>query len=82
MTDTEFSVRGDYMHSLQVNEKHLSQIPALQLWIRLGFDFLTQLEALREKQGRSSNALQNIHYVSPLFTAPFSCFAVEKRLRP
>ena len=70
------------MHSLQINEKHLSQNPILQLLIRLGFEFLTPLKALRERQGRSSKALQNIYCMPSLFTAPFSCFAVRKRLRP
>ncbi len=45
------------MNSFQVNEKHLSQIPALQLLIGLGFEFLTPAEALRERQDRTSNVL-------------------------
>ncbi|MDA8133512.1 MAG: type I restriction endonuclease subunit R [Desulfobacteraceae bacterium] len=45
------------MKPFQINEKHLSQIPALQLLIGLGFEFLTPAEALRERQGRTSNVL-------------------------
>lgn len=45
------------MSSFQINEKHLSQIPALQLLIGLGFEFLTPAEALRERQNRTSNVL-------------------------
>lgn len=45
------------MNTFQVNEKHLSQIPALQFLIGLGFEFLTPAEALRERQGRTSNVL-------------------------
>jgi type I restriction enzyme R subunit len=39
------------------NEKTTSQIPALQLLIGLGFEFLTPAEALRERQDRTSNVL-------------------------
>jgi len=45
------------MSSFHINEKQLSQIPALQLLIGLGFDFLTPAEALRERQDRTSNVL-------------------------
>jgi type I restriction enzyme R subunit len=45
------------MNSFQINEEHLSQIPALQLLIGLGFEFLTPAEALRERQDRTSNVL-------------------------
>lgn len=45
------------MSNFQVNEKHLSQIPALQLLISLGFEFLTPGEVLRERQDRTSNVL-------------------------
>ena len=45
------------MKPFQINEKYLSQIPALQLLIGLGFEFLTPAEALRERQGRTSNVL-------------------------
>ena len=45
------------MSNFQINEKHLSQIPALQLLIGLGFEYLTPAEAFRERQGRTSNVL-------------------------
>ncbi len=45
------------MKPFQTNEKHLSQIPALQLLIGLGFEFLTPADALCERQGRASNVL-------------------------
>ncbi len=45
------------MNTFQINEKHLSQIPALQLLIGLGFEFLTPAETLRERQDRTSNVL-------------------------
>jgi type I restriction enzyme R subunit len=45
------------MCDFSTNEKHLSQIPALQLLINLGYEFLTPAEALRERQGRYSNVL-------------------------
>ncbi len=45
------------MSNFQINEKHLSQIPALQLLIGLGFEYLTPVEALRERQNRASNVL-------------------------
>ncbi|HHU16467.1 MAG: type I restriction endonuclease subunit R [Kiritimatiellae bacterium] len=45
------------MCDFATNEKHLSQIPALQLLINLGFEFLTPAKALSERQGRYSNVL-------------------------
>ncbi len=45
------------MSDFQINEKHLSQIPALQLLIGLGYDYLTSSEVLRERQRRPSNVL-------------------------
>ena len=45
------------MCEFATNEKHLSQIPALQLLIGLGFEFLTPAEALCERQDRTSNVL-------------------------
>lgn len=45
------------MNSFQINENHLSQIPALQLLINLGFDYITPVEALEERLGRTSNVL-------------------------
>jgi type I restriction enzyme R subunit len=45
------------MNSFKTNEKYLSQIPALQLLISLGFEYLTPGEALKERQNRLSNVL-------------------------
>lgn len=39
------------------NEKHLSQIPALQLLVNLGFQYLTPAQALSQRGGRLSNVL-------------------------
>jgi type I restriction enzyme, R subunit len=43
--------------ALRFNEKYLSQIPALQLLINLGYTYLTPEQALRERQGKASNVL-------------------------
>jgi type I restriction enzyme R subunit len=45
------------MTNFETNEKHLSQIPALQLLISLGFEYITPAEALYERQERTSNVL-------------------------
>ncbi|MBY0545073.1 MAG: restriction endonuclease subunit R, partial [Gammaproteobacteria bacterium] len=45
------------MPNFQTNEKHLSQLPALQLLINMGFEFLTPSETLHERQNRTSNVL-------------------------
>ena len=45
------------MCDFATNEKLTSQIPALQLLINLGFEYLTPTEALNERQGRHSNVL-------------------------
>ncbi len=45
------------MTSFIFNEKYLSQIPALQLLINLGFEYLTPSRALAERQGRIGNIL-------------------------
>ncbi|MBN1279636.1 MAG: type I restriction endonuclease subunit R [Chlorobiaceae bacterium] len=45
------------MSDFQTDEKHLSQIPALQFLSVLGYEYLTPAEALRERQGRMSNVL-------------------------
>jgi len=45
------------MTNFETNEKHLSQIPALQLLISLGFEYITPTEALHERQERTSNVL-------------------------
>ncbi len=41
----------------ETNEKHLSQIPALQLLVNLGFEYIAPPKALQERQGRASNVL-------------------------
>lgn len=45
------------MSSFRFDEKHLSQIPALQLLANLGFCYLTPTEALAMRGGRLSNVL-------------------------
>jgi len=45
------------MCEFATKEKLTSQLPALQLLIGLGFEFLTPAEALRERQGRASNVV-------------------------
>lgn len=45
------------MNNFQINEKHLSQIPALQLLINLGYEYITPARALAERQNRTSNVL-------------------------
>ena len=45
------------MSNFQFNEKHLSQLPALQLLISLGFEYITPAEVLHERQERMSNVL-------------------------
>ena len=43
--------------SFRTDELFLSQIPALQLLINLGFTYLTPTEALRERGGKQSSVL-------------------------
>lgn len=43
--------------AFKFNEKYLSQIPALQLLVNLGFKYLTAAEALVERGGRQGNVL-------------------------
>jgi len=45
------------MQSFQTNEEALSQIPAVQLLINLGFEFLTPAEVMKERLDRTSNVL-------------------------
>ncbi|EKD81420.1 MAG: hypothetical protein ACD_39C01819G0006, partial [uncultured bacterium] len=45
------------MRDFEINEKCVSQIPAVQLLINLGFEFISPAEALKERQGRASNVL-------------------------
>jgi type I restriction enzyme R subunit len=39
------------------NEKYLSQIPALQLLLNLGYDYLPSEQALKQRQGKPGNVL-------------------------
>lgn len=45
------------MNGFRSNEKYLSQIPALQLLIGLGYNYLTPSEALAQRQGKAGNVL-------------------------
>jgi len=45
------------MTIFHTNEKHLSQIPAIQLLVQMGYEYLSPAEALHERQGRTSNVL-------------------------
>lgn len=45
------------MQGFKFDEKYLSQIPALQQLINLGFEYLTPEQALAERQGKTSNVL-------------------------
>ena len=45
------------MTGFSINEKHLSQIPALQMLIAMGYEYISPEEALTERQGRFSNVL-------------------------
>ncbi len=44
-------------NGFRFNEKYLSQIPALQQLINLGFEYLTPGKALAERQGKAGNVL-------------------------
>lgn len=49
------------MEGFRFNEKYLSQIPALQLLINLGYEYLSPEKALFERQGKTGNViLENI----------------------
>ena len=49
------------LNSFNFTEKHLSQIPALQVLINLGYEYLSPAEALKERQGKKSAViLENI----------------------
>lgn len=50
-------MRGINMYEFTTNEKTLSQIPAVQLLINLGYEYLSPAETLKERQSRSSNVL-------------------------
>ncbi|MBU2622558.1 MAG: HsdR family type I site-specific deoxyribonuclease [Proteobacteria bacterium] len=45
------------MNGFRFNEKHLSQIPALQLLTNLGFEYLSPSKALAARQGKTGNIL-------------------------
>jgi type I restriction enzyme, R subunit len=45
------------MNGFRFNEKYLSQIPALQVLINLGFEYLTHEKVLAERQGKTGNVL-------------------------
>ena len=45
------------MTDFRFNEKYLSQIPALQLLINLGYEYLPPDQALAERQGKAGNVL-------------------------
>ena len=45
------------MSDFCLTEKHLSQIPALQLLVAMGFEYLTPAEALDQRLGKKSNVL-------------------------
>jgi len=45
------------MSPFQLNEKYLSQIPALQVLMGLGYVYLSPAEALKERLGKKSNVL-------------------------
>ena len=45
------------MKTFHFNEKYLSQIPALQVLINLGFEYLPPEKALEERQNKSGNVL-------------------------
>ncbi len=45
------------MSPFRLDEKYLSQIPALQVLINLGFTYLSPEAALKERQGKHSNVL-------------------------
>lgn len=42
---------------MKFDEKHLSQLPAIQLLVQMGYEYLSPAEALHERQGRTSNVL-------------------------
>jgi len=45
------------MNKFQHNEKHLSQLPALQLLLNLGYEYISNSDTLSERQNRASNVL-------------------------
>tara|TARA_R110000868_G_scaffold144960_4_gene364502 strand:+ start:16979 stop:20227 length:3249 start_codon:yes stop_codon:yes gene_type:complete len=58
MSTTPMNYHADSTpESFEFNEKYLSQIPALQQLINLGYAYLTPKQALAERGGRTSNIL-------------------------
>lgn len=45
------------MNSFRFNEKYLSQIPALQLLINMGYEYLPPEEVFAQRQGKAGNVL-------------------------
>jgi len=45
------------MPGFRFNEKYLSQIPALQLLINLGYEYIPPEQVIKERQGKTSNVL-------------------------
>lgn len=45
------------MNGFRFNEKYLSQIPALQLFISMGYEYLSPEQALAQRQGKAGNVL-------------------------
>ncbi len=45
------------MSPFKFNEKHLSQVPALQMLAGMGYLFLSPKQALAERQGKAGNVL-------------------------
>lgn len=45
------------MNGFRFNEKYLSQIPALQLLINLGYEYLPPEQVMKQRQGKAGNVL-------------------------
>ena len=45
------------MDSFRFDEKYLSQIPALQVLVNLGYQYLTPTEAMSARGGKAGNVL-------------------------
>jgi len=45
------------MNGFRFNEKYLSQIPALQVLINLGFEYLPPEQVMKQRQGKAGNVL-------------------------
>ncbi len=45
------------MTGFRFNEKYLSQIPALQLLINLGYEYLPPEQVMKQRQGKTGNVL-------------------------